>query len=234
MKKLLVLILAAVMVSGPLFAQDVVRPVIKSGAKSLNFTFGGFGTFGLTGAGVSGGISMSWFMSNDAALRIGLQAAVNNTKTPYNDLTPNGTNPGSDGTTSATQLGLGVDYLMYMNGMTARVKPFWGLGVDVISNSSDVKPSLPNTAPNGSVTETKNGGATDGLTFGLGGILGAEFFLYSEMSLSAEYKLNFFSVTSRSDRVVSSKALPDVTTKQGSATQILGFGSGGATLHIYF
>jgi hypothetical protein len=236
LKKISLIILAALLVSGSLSAQDV-RPVLKSGAKSLNFTFGGFGAFGLGGAGVSGGLGMSFFTSSDAAFRVGLQAALNSTKTPWNDNTTNGSAPGSDGSSSSTSLGLGVDYLMYMNAMTPRVKPFWGLGVAITSISSDVKPAYPNSAGNGTIVETKNGDANDGLTLGAAGILGAEFFLYSELSLSAEYRLNLFSLTSRSDRVVSTKSSTgssDVTTKQGSATQILGFGAGSATLHIYF
>jgi hypothetical protein len=236
MKKLTILVVAAIVIAGSLSAQDV-RPVLKSGAKSLNFTFGGFGAFGLGGAGVSGGLGMSFFTSSDAAFRLGLQAALNSSKTPWNDFTPNGTNPGTDGTSSSTLLGLGVDYLMYMNAMTPRVKPYWGLGIEVTSQSSDVKPSLSANPGNGAVTETKNGNTGDGLSLGAAGILGAEFFLYSELSLSAEYRLNLFSLTSRADKVVSSKTPTDsydVTAKQGSATQILGFGAGSATLHIYF
>ena len=228
MKKSTLLLLAAVLVCGSLSAQDV-RPVLKSGAKSLNFTFGGLGTFGISGAGVSGGLGMSFFTSSDAAFRIGLQAAYNKSTTPYP-----ATDGGADGTSSTLGLGVGVDYLMYMNALTPRVKPYWGLGVQFGMSSSDVKPPISNTAGNGSLTETKNGNGNEGTTIGVGGILGAEFFLYSELSLSAEYNLNLLSLTSLSDRVVSYKGNPDATTKRGSQMQILGFGAGSATLHIYF
>jgi hypothetical protein len=70
--------------------------------------------------------------------------------------------------------------------------------------------------------------------FGLVAILGAEFFVYNEISLSAEYTLGLYQMTSRSDQTDSRKGLSDVTTKQGSSYQILGFGAAGATLHIYF
>jgi opacity protein-like surface antigen len=123
---------------------------------------------------------------------------------------------------------------MFLNSMSPRVKPYLGAGVGFALNSSDVKYRISNTAINGTATETKNGGASDGLVFGLVAILGAEFFVYNEISLSAEYTLGLYQMTSRSDQTDSRKGLSDVTTKQGSSYQILGFGAAGATLHIYF
>jgi opacity protein-like surface antigen len=233
MKKLMVLIVAALAALSTLPAQEF-KPVVKAGSKSLNFTFAGLGGFGIGPAGINGGISGSYFASHDAALRIGLQVVSTSSTQPWNDLSGNGTNPGSDGSTSTLGLGLGFDYLSYFSSMTPRVKPYVGAGVFVKLTSSDTKPAIANSAGNGSITEIKNGGASDGLAFGLAGMAGAEFFIYPEISLSAEYQLNFFSLTSRSDQVVSLKGNPSRTTKQGSTTQILGFGALGATLHIYF
>jgi hypothetical protein len=209
-------------------------PAAKAGAMSFNFTFAGLGAFGIGPAGVNGGISVSFFLSNDAAVRLGLQGVLNSSKQPWNDFTPNGTNPGSDGTKSTLGLGVGADYLMYSSAITPRVKPYLGFGAFFTMNSSDTKPALSNTVANGTIIETKNGNGNEGLSLGLAGIAGAEFFLYPEISVSAEYQLTLFSLTMRSDQVVSTQGNPDVTTKQGSATQILGFKTFGATLHIYF
>ncbi len=234
MKKLLIVLLAVVMVCGAAFAQDF-QPAAKAGAKSLNFLFGGLGAFNFGAAGGNfGGFGVSYFMSNDAALRLGLQIKSNSSTTPWNDNSGNGTNPGSDGSASTFGLGVSADYLMYMYGMTPRVKPYTGLGVFLTMNSSDTKPGVSNTAANGTQTEVKNGNGNEGLSFGLAGFAGAEFFLYPEVSISAEYALNLFSTTSRSDRVTSAKGLSDITTKQGSSTQILGFGAANATVHIFF
>jgi outer membrane protein W len=233
MKKLIVLMVAALAALSTLGAQEI-KPAAKAGAKSLNFTFAGLGGFGIGPAGVSGGISVSYFPSNNAALRIGLQVVSNSSTQPWNDLSGNGTNPGSDGSASTLGLGVGFDYLSYLSSMTARVKPYVGAGVFVKLISSDTKPAISNAAGNGAITEIKNGNGNEGLAFGLAGIAGAEFFLYPEISLSAEYQLNFISLTSRSDQVTNYKGNPSRTTKQGSATQILGFGTLGATLHIYF
>jgi hypothetical protein len=233
MKTTLTLLAALLIAAQSLPAQEF-RPAARAGAMSLNFTFGGFGSFGIAGSGVSGGLGISHFVSSDLAYRLGLQAVYNKVTTPWNDLTPNGTNPGSDGSNSSLGLGIGFDYLMYTSSIAPRIRPYWGPGVFIIYNSSDVKPAVSGFAPTGTLLETKNANANDGFTFGVLGVLGAEFFLYPELSLSAEYQLNVLSLTSRSDRVVSTKNNPDVTTKQGSAMQILGFSAAGATVHIYF
>ncbi len=233
MKRTITMLVAVLMISGLTYAQGV-EPAVKAGAKSLNFTFGGFGNFGFGAAGVAGGISGSYFMNQQAALRVGLQIYSNSTSTPWNDFSGNGSNPGSDGSSSTFGLGIGVDYLSYMNALTPRVRPYLGAGVQFTMISDDAKPALSNTAGTGTLTETKNGNANDGITLGVAGIAGAEFFLFPEISLSAEYQLNIFSLTSRSDMVQSYKNITSVTTKEGSSTLILGFGSVGAGVHIYF
>jgi opacity protein-like surface antigen len=232
MKKVLILAVAIAMVFGLASAQDIV-PAAKAGAKSFNFTFNGLGTFGIGPSGINDGLGLSYFMSNDAALRLGLQLKLTSSTTPWNDNSGNGSNPGSDGSASTFGLGLGADYLMYVSGMSPRVKPYMGAGVFVMLNSSDTKFGVANNAANGTETEEKNRNGNEGLSFGVAGIAGAEFFIYNELSLSAEYQLNVISLTSRADKVVSTKGHSDVTTKQGSAMQILGFGTVGATLHIY-
>jgi len=234
MKKTITMAIAVLMIAGLSYGQEL-QPVVKAGAKSLNFTFGGFGTFGFGAAGVNGGISGSYFLNQEAAVRVGLQVYDNSTKTPWNDLSGTGANPGSDGSTSTFALGIGVDYLAYMNAMTPRVRPYMGAGIRFTMQSDDSKPAIANSAANGTLIETKNGNANDGLTLGLTGIAGAEFFLYPEISVSAEYQLNLFSMTSRSDLVTSYKNVAaSVTTKQLSSTAILGFGAVGAGVHIYF
>jgi len=234
MNKTLAVVISSILIGGVAPAQEIT-PAVKSGAKSINFTFGGLGTFGLTGAGVSGGISGSYFLGKESAVRLGVQVLSRSTTTPWNDFTTNGTNPGSDGSTSLFAFGVGADYLMYIGGITPRVRPYVGVGLRVISQTSDTKPAVATSSPAGTLVETKNGTGGDGLTFGSAAIIGAEFFLWSEISLSAEYQLNLYSMTSSSDQVQTFKgATQNVTTKQGSSNLILGFGSAGATLHIYF
>ncbi|MDE3058670.1 MAG: outer membrane beta-barrel protein [Bacteroidota bacterium] len=223
MKKLLAVVVAGLLLSSIAFAQDVT-PAQKAGAKSLNFTFGGLGAFGLRGTGPAAGIGASYFLSDNAAVRAGLQVAINSTSTPSN-LTTGGT----DGSTSQFLLGVSADYLMYMN--AGRVRPYLGAGLNFATSSFDNKP-----VDKRGFDEQKgldaNGNPT-GTIFGLGGIVGAEFFVYSEISLSAEYQLNLISIMSASD-VQTTVGNTTTTAKGGSATNVLGFGAAGATLHIYF
>ena len=223
MKKVLGLFLAIAMLVSFSFSQDVM-PAAKAGAKSLNFTFAGLGGFGIGASGpLKGnfaGFGASYFLSNDAAVRGALQVGLASTSTPSN--APSGQS-GTDGSTSAFTFGLAADYLMYMN--AGRVRPYMGAGINFSTSTSDVKnPVVGNVAQD----EIKGGTPT---TFGLAGIMGAEFFVYSEISLSAEYQLNLISLTSVSDLTHSN---PSSTVKQPSMTNILGFGAAGATLHIYF
>ncbi len=228
MKRAITIVVAVLMISGLTYAQGV-EPAVRAGAKSLNFTFGGFGSFGAGAAGIDGGISGSYFLSQSSALRIGLQVASASQTTPWQFTTP-----GSDGKRSVFSLGVGLDYLSYMSALTPRVRPYIGLGVGFTLQSSSVKPTLPSPVPPGSLTETTGSVGGDGTSIGALGILGAEFFLYPEISLSAEYQLNLFTLTSSANTVQSYQGQPSVTTKNGSMTQILGFGSAGVGLHIYF
>lgn len=224
MKKVLAVVLAVVMMCGVVMAQDAPAGN-QAGAKSMNFTFGGLGTFGLGATGINGGLGVSYFLSSDAAVRLGLQIGMASSTTPAN---PAAGQTGKDGESSSTSIGIGGDYLMYMGG--ARVKPYMGAGVSLSLNSNSSK-SVVNTT-NGVQVETKNGPGA-GMTIGLAGIAGAEFYLYNEISLSAEYRLNLFSTTSNSDMEVTTGSTT-VTTKGGSSMNLLGFSAAGATLHIYF
>ncbi len=228
MKKMLAIVVAGLLITSIGFAQDVT-PAAKAGSKSLNFTFNGLGTFGLNGTGPSAGaptagIGVSYFLSNDAAVRVGFQIGSQSSTIPANP--PAGVS-GTDGSTSAFVLGVTGDYLMYMN--AGRVRPYWGGGVMFTLSTNDSKNAV---VGGGTQTEVKNAPPA-GTSFGLMGICGAEFFLYPELSLSAEYNLNLFSVTSNSDQEVINGSTT-TTTKMGSTTTILGFGAAGATLHIYF
>jgi outer membrane protein W len=226
MKKVLAVVLAVVMMCGVVLAQDAPAGNV-AGAKSMNFSFGGLGTFGLGATGINGGLGVTYFLSSDAAVRLGLQVGIASSTTPANPATGQ---TGKDGESSSTALGVGGDYLMYMGG--GRVKPYVGAGVSFSMNSNSSKNVVNTTA--GVQVETKNAiGSGAGTTLGLAGIAGAEFYLYNEISLSAEYQLNLFSMTSAADQEQTSGSTT-VTTKGSSTTNLLGFSAAGATLHIYF
>ncbi len=235
MKRTFASMLSVLFLAGMISAQDVT-PAVTAGSKSLNFTFGGLGAFGLGPSGISGGLGASYFLASNAAVRVGVQVVNASSTTPVN---PPAGQTGSDGEQSAFAVSVGVDYLMYMTGATSRVRPYMGAGVNFGTASTSNKNAV--VAPTVQ-TETKNrlagetiGGRfySAGTSFGAVGIVGAEFFLYPEISLSAEYQLTLISSTSAADQEVT-QAPTTTTTKGGSSMQLLGFGAAGATLHIYF
>ena len=115
-----------------------------------------------------------------------------------------------------------------------------GVGAGFSTTSTDAKPTVVGTPPL-TQSETKNSGAgqtVNGTTY-LGGtsiqvfgLAGVEFFLYKELSLSAEYQLGYMS-TSRKDQEVT-VAGTTTTTKIGSGSNLGITNSGVLTLAVYF
>jgi opacity protein-like surface antigen len=226
MKRVLLVLVAMAVLVNVSFAADDVMPAAKAGAKSLNFTFAGLGGFGIGAAGAGGGIGVSYFLNNDAALRLGLNIGTASTTTPAAMI------GNSDAKTSTFDVGIGADYLMY-SGM-GRLRPYMGAGVQITMGSSSSEPSVPTPTPNGTVTKTTNTRANDGLGFSLMGILGAEFWLWNEISLSAEYRPGLIGITQKADSETTVQGQPNVTAKGGSSTNILGLGTTAVMLHIYW
>src|SRR5713101_6164974 len=122
MRRFVLTWLALSLVGSKAVAQDV-NPPAKAGVKSLNFTFGGFGGFGLTGTGPAGGVGVSYFVSPVGAVRAGLQIRRSSRTLSWNS--PAGV-PGADGSEADLSLGAAVDYLKFMHGGTSRVRPYLG------------------------------------------------------------------------------------------------------------
>jgi len=211
---------------------QIMEPKEES-LKSLNFTFGGHSTLSTTGAmaGTTTGFGMSYFFKSDEALRIGIQIVYASQTVPSN------MTGYSDGSQSLFQSGLSLDYLKYMLGATSRVHPYLGAGIAFSYTSTDQKfiAGSDQTQP-----ETKNGlvsinnfNMQGGATFGVQGIGGVEFYIYPEISLSAEYDLNIINFNIPSN-VTTTEGGVSYTTKNTTTTQILGFSAANLGLHIYF
>lgn len=235
MHRSLSVFVAGMMLAGSLVAQDV-KPAVSAGSKSLDFTFAGLGAFGIGPSGIGGGLGATYFLASDAAVRVGLQVVYASASMPANP--PAGT-PGTDGSQSAFQAAIGADYLMFMTGATSRVRPYVGAGVQFALASTNSKTAVISPAVQTEIKNNEFGENINGSTY-VGGtaisaraVAGAEFFLYPELSLSAEYQLNVINLTSQSDEETINGPTT-VTKKLGSSTTFLGFGAVGATLHIYF
>ena len=234
MKGLVLMWLGLSVVASTAVAQGV-SPAVHAGSKSLNFTFGGFGGFGLAGTGPAGGIGVSYFLSPDAAVRVGLQIRSFKRTLSFNSATGA---TGVDGVEQGFTAGASVDYLLYLRAATARVRPYVGGGLGVTNTSNKARPAA---ATGVVVAETRNapGGITGGAfaspgrAYDLHANIGAEFFLFNEISVAGEYGLNVISRTSPANQEVVAGATP-VVTKGNPVTNVLGFGSLGATVRIYF
>ena len=232
MKRVVLTLLALSLSGSAAIAQ--VTPAVKKGAKSLNFTFGGIGTFGLAGTGPAGGVGISYFLNPSAAVRVGLQVRKYHRTLSFNG---GAGATGVDGSDEGMQVGGAVDYLRYMNGATSRVRPYFGVGVGIMNVSNSTQPAA---ATGVTPTQTKNatggipaGFANPGMTFDAHLNLGAEFFLFNEVSVAGEYVLNAFSRSSPADQQVINGATT-TTTRGNAVSTVFGFGTAGASVRIYF
>ena len=215
MKKVLAILIVGILVCGIAFAQDAPAGN-KQGAKSLNFMFGGLGNFGIGSPNTYGGVSVSYFLSGDAAVRAGLNIGYTSTSQDPPSTVVNGLKQ----ETSDFAVALQTDYLMYMNSASSRVRPYFGGGI--------LFGMMSGTEKNTTADEISTGG----IELGVAGVIGAEFYIYNELSLSAEYSVNVIDLVMPSDTEVTN-AGTTVKTPGVSKTTILGFRAVGAALHIY-
>jgi opacity protein-like surface antigen len=204
---------------------------IAERSKALLFSFSGLSNLGANE--FQGGIGGKYFLSNDMALRAGLQFATASQTIPANP--PAGVS-GQDGTVSALQLGVSgvIEYHL----TRTRVSPYIGGGLGISYTTTESKNAI---VGGGSQTTVKNdisgetiGGANfaGGMEFTIGAVAGVEFFVSKEVSLGAEYMLGFIT-NSRLDQEVSN-GTTTTTTKTGGLTMIGIKSSGVLTLAVYF
>ena len=217
---ILVVILLSVSLS---FGQED-KPFMTKGDKALLFEFRGLNDLGAHS--FNGGIGGKYYLSQDMAIRGGLQFVSINEDDPFQ-----GTG-GADGEASASQFGLSAALEIHLG--TKRVSPYYGGGLGVSFTSTESKNAVANPDNQVTIKNNNNGefGYYGGTEFNIFGMLGTEVYLFENFSLAAEYRLGF-SYTSRKDEEVT-QGNQTVTTKQG-ALQVIGIASSGVlTLAIYF
>lgn len=231
MRVLLLVVAILVLASGAVQAQDVV-PSISAGSKALLFSFSGLAF--LNAGAFDGGVGAKYFLSENLAVRGGLNFVSASQTVPAN---PNPAQQGIDGSISATTIGVSAAAELHMG--KGRVRPFLGGGAAFAMTSTENKSDeVGNPPPAQTVIKNRIGGETiDGTnyqgatTLSVFGLAGFEFFLYKEVSLSAEYRLGF-TTSGLKDQEVTAGTVT-ATTKAGTATGI-GFASSGAlTLAVY-
>jgi hypothetical protein len=210
-----------------------VNTSVSSGSKAVLFSFNGLDV--LNAGAFKGGFGGKYFLSNQLAIRGGLQLGFASETIPAN---PGPGGASVDGNISASTFGLNgaVEYHL----TSQRVSPYLGGGAELSFTRTQSKSAeVGNPPPAQTVVQDRIGGENiDGVTynpgtlFGVYGILGVEFFIVDDLSLSAEYHLGI-SFTSQPDQQVTT-GNTTVTTIGGSSSEF-GIGTGGMlTLAVYF
>lgn len=223
MKKTLIILLVVMSFAANIYAQDAVKPATSAGTAGLLFTFSGLDNLGA--GDFEGGFGGKYFFTRNLALRGILNF------TTASQTQPSGV-PGVDDTeASATVIGVGAA-LEYHFGYK-RVSPYIGGGLQFITTSTE------ETGEGYTMTNDLGGQSVNGNTYRAGtmleafGLVGVEFFLFDELSLSAEYRLGFGSF-SQSDEEFERDGFDKVTTDGGSGSQFALHSQGFLTLAIYF
>ena len=200
------------------------KPFIEKGSKALLFEFSGFDNLGANS--FNGGIGGKYFIKPHMAIRGSLQFVTIDEDIPFQ-----GTG-GIDGGAKASRFGFSGALEIHIN--TTRVNPYFGGGLGLSFTST--KSKTDEADPNDQVTikNDRDGefGYFGGTAFTIFGMVGVEIFVVENLSLAAEYRLGFASISRKDEEVT--QVNTTVTTKQGSIT---GFGiesSGVLTLAVYF
>ncbi len=232
MKKTFVVGMMLLMGTSLSVSQDVI-PSVGPGSKAVLFSFGGLSF--LSAGTFDGGVGARYYLNENMSVRAGLQFTSASQTTSAN---PGAGQVGADGSASATVIGVEGAAEWHMG--KGRVIPYMGLGAGFSTTSTDSKPAVTGIAPL-TQSETKNaqGGLTvngntysGGTTFQVFALAGVEFFLYKELSLSAEYQLGYMSVSRKDQEFIVGGTT--TTTKVGSASNVGITNSGLLTLSVYF
>jgi hypothetical protein len=203
MKRLLLVAMVLLLAVGLMNAGERMT---KQGTWSLNFTMNGLGDFGVGGYPASSitdpngdvltlyGFGGSYFISDDMAIRAGL--AFNNTN--YNTKE-------TGGETDVTMMGYGISpaLLWYFLG-EGPVAAYWGPGVMFGSYSQESE----FTPTSGTGSSTK-GTLTE---FGVGIVMGAQWWAWDQVAFNAEYMLSYNSATSDVESAGTTTDGPSITT----------------------
>jgi len=233
-------VLAIVMAVSFASAQDFTTSVAAK-SKAMLFTLQGLASLGA--GDFNGGLGVKYYLSNAMALRAGVGLIMANEVLPL----PDGQS-GTEGSRSAT--GFGISAAVEYHLLPTRVSPYVGGGLGFTTTSTNyeallIAPATFQRTTENSTTGENIGGDTyyAGSAFNIGALLGVEFFVTKEISLSAEYQIGYTAIATPDEKDNTAPGTT-VTTKTGGISFIGigaanatggGIGNGGAlTLSVYF
>lgn len=214
MKKLFTLALVIFLVPFLLQAQDASSKR-SAGDKALLFSLSGLGNLGA--GNYMGGVGFKYYFSNNLALRAGLGFA-NSSETKKAP-----TSAGADEKTTDMAFSIAPG-IVYELARTGAVVGYVGGQIMYTMSSNTVE------NPN-HVKDTKT--EVTGSTFGAGVFMGAEWYPWNNVSLSAEYLLGFSSTTGKNKTTIGSTT----TETDAPSSTVIGLGSANSasfTLSFYW
>ena len=223
MRRLMAFIIVYALSVGITFAQED-KPFMAKGDKAILFEFSGLDNLGARS--FEGGIGGKYYLSQDMAIRGGIQLASINEDYPFQG------SGGVDGEAYASRFGVSAAIEFHLS--TKRVSPYYGAGVGLSFTSTESKSVEADPADQVTIKNNSDGefGYFGGTEFDIFGMLGTEIYIFDNFSLAAEYRLGF-SYLSRKDEEIS-QGNQSTSIKQGSR-QEFGLASAGVlTLAIYF
>lgn len=201
-KLALAIAIASVMAITGSVAEAQTFNVTSQGNKAVLFNFSGLSNLGL--GAYDGGIGGKYYISDGLAVRGMLNLLVNNQTTKgaanFTDATDN---------TFGFGLGAGLEYHLPL---ASKVSPYFGGVLSFMTTAETITPSV-FTGTVATSTKTTSTG------FGLGALMGVEYFFNQNISLAAEYQFGL---------------LYDSRTNPSTDEMTVGFQTAGLTLAVYF
>ncbi len=207
MKRVIYAVLVMIISINFAMAETPITPKINEGDRAILFSFSGLGVFGIGGIDIGSdnqslaGIGGLYYINEDIGIRLGLH------------IWRSGMTPATgDNKQSQTTIGFspGVQYHLFTSGPVTVYtggQVFYGRGSD---------------KQEGTTFDSE----TTASTFGLSGIFGFQYFIFHQMSFSAEYRLGF-------DRSSSKTTVGDTTTEHPTFTNF-GISAYSLTLAVFF
>ena len=232
MIKKLMFLVAVILLTQALALGQGITPNLAGGTTAMLFSFSGLSNLGA--GNFEGGMGVKYYYTTGVALRLGLQFATANRDLPAN---PPAGLQGTDGEQSATRFGISAAAEWHRG--VGRANAYLGAGLGFAKTSTESKIPVVGASSQTVVKNNDSGENIAGGGFFLGGtnfslfaLAGAEFFVFKEVSLAAEYRLGFSSLARADEEVTSGNQT--ITTKVGGSSGVGITNSGLLTLAFYF
>jgi opacity protein-like surface antigen len=225
MKRLAIVVLSSCLLASASYAGDP-KPVTSAKSKALLFDLGGLAT--LAAGNYGGGLGFKYYIASDLALRLSL-GFTSSTQTDKNTQNPIPAGRLGESNLTNTQFTV-APAITYNLAKSSTIAAYVGGMVSFTSTSEKREGNSGGTGAGFDSGEEYHVSSTG---YGVAGLLGAEWFPWENISLSAEYRLGYYHSSSTTE----STAAGTTTSFDGPTTSGFGLGSANSsafTLSFYF